>query len=110
MPRQITQPHELFFATLGNEARWRIVHLLQAGPLAATIVARRLHLEQSLISHHLQRLAQCGFVHVERRGTQRIYRLNTTTIQPLVKLMDRHINTYCRHVLAGRRGDHVHAH
>lgn len=100
------QPHELFFATLGNAIRWRIIHLLQRRSYRSTDIGRKLQAEQSLISHHLRRLETCGFVHVTKRGKTRIYRLNAKTIKPLVALMDTHIDSYCKHVCARRTYDY----
>lgn len=88
-------PHTFFFETLGNEARWRIIHLLQDKNYKATDIAIKLNYEQSLVSHHLGRLKNCGFVEVHANGKERIYKLNKTTIAPLLKLADKHINNFC---------------
>lgn len=92
------EPHKLFFETLGNKTRWEIVHLLQKGPERATTIADKLGYEQSLISHHLRRLETCGFVHVTPNGNERVYALNAKTIKPLLRHVDRHINTYCKKI------------
>ena len=90
------EPYKIFFETLGNKVRWEIVHLLQNGEENATEIARKLKYEQSLISHHLKRLEICGLVAVEQKGRKRVYRLNQETILPLLQLMDKHINTFCK--------------
>lgn len=95
MKKIISEPYKVFFETLGNKTRWDIVHFLQKKPQRATDIAEKLGYEQSLVSHHLQRLEVCGFVAVEQKGTERIYELNKETIGPLLKLMDRHINRFC---------------
>ena len=89
-------PHEFFFETLGNKTRWDIVHLLLKGRHRATAIAKKLGYEQSLISHHLERLETCGFVKVKANGTERIFSLNSETIKPLLKLADKHINKFCK--------------
>ena len=91
----VQAPHRIFFETLGNQTRWDIINLLRGGEYKATDIAKELGYEQSLISHHLKRLATCGFVTVKPNGTERIYSLNQTTIPPLLKLMQQHINAYC---------------
>lgn len=88
-------PHTFFFETLGNEARWRIIHLLQDRDYKATDIADKLGYEQSLVSHHLSRLKKCGFVTSQVNGKKRIYKLNKITIAPLLRLADKHINDYC---------------
>lgn len=99
------KPHKLFFETLGNETRWNIVRLLRRGPRRVTDIAKKLGYEQSLVSHHLRRLETCGFVKAETNGTERTYRFNKATIGPLLKLVDKHVNTFCKKACAkcGRR-------
>ncbi len=92
----IDNPHKLFFETLGNRTRWNIIHLLLGKSHRATDIAVRLGCEQSLVSHHLKRLEACGFVRVNTNGTERIYSLNTETIRPLSKLVDKHVTKFCK--------------
>jgi DNA-binding transcriptional ArsR family regulator len=92
------EPYKFFFETLANEVRWRIVHLLQDEELRATDIAKKLGCEQSLVSHHLKRLLQCGFVSVEPNGNERVYRLNGETIRPILAFADRHIEKFCKKI------------
>ncbi|MCH8986852.1 winged helix-turn-helix transcriptional regulator [Patescibacteria group bacterium] len=96
MKRVIREPYKIFFETLGNKTRWDIIHLLQKRKLNATAIVKNLGYEQSLISHHLGRLQKCGFVSMERNGKERIYTLNKETTKPLLRLMDKHINKFCK--------------
>lgn len=89
------KPHKFFFETLGNQARWDIIHLLLKKPHRATDIAEKLSYEQSLVSHHLKRLETCGFVKVETNGSERIYHLNKETISTLLKLVEKHVHGYC---------------
>ena len=90
------KPHQFFFETLGNQTRWDIVHLLIGKPYRATDIARKLGYEQSLVSHHLRRLETCGFVKANQNGTERIYQINKKTISPLLRLVDNHVNKFCK--------------
>lgn len=92
----LDKPHKFFFETLGNQARWNVIHLLYKKPYRVTDIVKRLRYEQSLISHHLKRLETCGFVKVEVNSTERIYHLNKETISPLLKLVDSHVNKFCK--------------
>ncbi len=92
----LDKPHQFFFETLGNQARWDIIHLLQKNPHRVTDIAKKLELEQSLVSHHLKRLETCGFVKAETNGTERIYHLNKEIIGPLLRLVDGHVNKFCK--------------
>ena len=95
MIQELKEPHRIFFETLGNQTRWNIINLLRDGEYKATDIAKELEFEQSLVSHHLKRLETCGFVTVQPNGTERVYSLNTKTIGPLLKLVHKHIDTYC---------------
>ena len=88
--------YKLFFATLANKTRFKIVHILLNGPRSVTEIQQELQCDQSMISHNLKRLEQCSFVSVQRKGKQRIYSLNKETIDPLLKLMDRHVKKFCK--------------
>lgn len=97
MPHTPHEPYKIFFETLGNRARWDIVHFLRRkDSVSASRIAAALGLEQSLASHHLRRLELCGFVKVVRRGKERHYSLNRVTAGPLLALMDRHISKFCK--------------
>lgn len=94
----LDKPHQFFFETLGNQTRWEIIHLLLAKAYRATDIAKKLGYEQSLVSHHLKRLATCGFVKAEINSTERIYHINRATISPLLELVDKHVNQFCKKV------------
>lgn len=93
---ELDKPHEFFFETLGNQARWEIIHLLLNKPYRVTDIAEKLGYEQSLVSHHLRRLETCGFVKVKTNGTERIYHINKDTIKPLFGLVEKHVNKFCK--------------
>lgn len=97
MAEIISEPYKIFFETLGNKTRWDIIHLLQERQHKATDIAKELGYEQSLVSHHLRRLETCGFVSFKQNGNERIYTLNSETIEPLLRLVDRHIKNFCEH-------------
>ncbi len=89
-------PYDFFFRTLANRKRLAIVHALQAGEQNVTQLVRQLRMNQTTLSHHLQRLLRCQFVHVRQENPARYYSLNRATIRPLLQLIDRHVNRYCR--------------
>jgi DNA-binding transcriptional ArsR family regulator len=67
-----------WFAAIGDPTRVLILHLLssQAGPLSVGAITERLDVGQSTVSHHLAKLADVGFVHVERDGTASYWSVN----------------------------------
>jgi DNA-binding transcriptional ArsR family regulator len=87
--------HKVFFETLANTVRWDIVHVLEDDQKRASDIAAAVDAEQSLVSHHLTRLRECGFVNVKKQGRERVYSLNTKTMEPLLAIMDEHISNHC---------------
>jgi len=99
MKTELRQPYKTFFGTLANQCRLDIIEALKDAPMNVTQIAKISKLNQSTVSHNLQRLQTCGFVFVERRGKEKIYGLNKDTIKPLLLLMKTHMKNYCEHHL-----------
>ncbi len=95
--------YPLFFGTLANEARLKIVNVLRKGAQNVSEICRQTGLEQSLVSHHLKMLEHHGMVFKEVKGKYRYYQVNSKTIQPLLELIDAHMKEYCYRIMEGRR-------
>jgi len=87
--------YDRFLRTLSNKTRLAIIQSLIEKPKNVTILTGELSIHQTSVSHALRRLLDCGFVVQVRNGKERIYSVNKKTIQPLMKLMESHINNYC---------------
>lgn len=85
-----------FFETISPQIRWKILTLLERGPMGVSEICKSLNEEQSKISHNLKRLADCHFINVTKKGKRRIYFLNKETIAPLMKLVEKHVEGYCK--------------
>ena len=86
-----------FFATLSGESRLAILEYLKDGDAkSVSEIAKGTGQEQSAVSHNLGKLLNCQCVHVEVRGKNRYYSLNSETIAPLLKLADQHIQNFCQ--------------
>ena len=96
MKTELRDPYKRFFGTLANQYRLEIIESLEKGKLNVTDLCKKTGLNQSTLSHNLQRLEECGFVFVKKKGKERIYSLNKRTIKPLLVLMHSHINQFCR--------------
>lgn len=90
--------YKRFFDTLANKTRLDIIHALQDRPMNVGELTDKLSYEQSTISHNLNRLKTCRFVYCKKKGQERIYELNHDTIEPLLELMDEHVNKFCSKV------------
>jgi ArsR family transcriptional regulator len=95
------QAYGVFFETLANQNRLKIINSLRSGKKNVTQILEETNLEQTCVSHCLKRLENCGFVNVTRDGKYRIYTLNKNTIEPLMKLIDEHTSNYCIHLIDG---------
>lgn len=60
---------------LADETRLAVVQQLMEGPKHVGEINEGLHLEQSLLSHHLKVLREAGLVLSERDGKAVVYRL-----------------------------------
>jgi DNA-binding transcriptional ArsR family regulator len=84
-----------FFSTLANPTRLAIIEKLDEKPMSVTALVDALRQEQSMVSHNLRPLVRCKLVKVKREGKQRIYSLNHETLDPILKAVDNHAETFC---------------
>ena len=95
--------YKIFFRTLANDNRLKIINLLRKGTKCVHEICKELNFNQTTVSHNLKRLSHCGFVFVEKKGKHRYYSLNRKTIKPLMSLIDDHIPEYCEKIANGER-------
>jgi DNA-binding transcriptional ArsR family regulator len=89
-----------FFQNLANPLKIQIITALKETPLSVSELTNKLKTEQSKISHALISLKHCSIVEVNQKGKQRIYSLNKETIFPMLKILDKHENKFCKHCRA----------
>ena len=97
--KMLYKAYKLFFGTLISNHRLRIINELRKKPMNVSELINKLRLEQTVISHNLKRLKSCGFVNIEKKGKYRLYSLNTDTILPIMKNIDRHMCKFCVHIV-----------
>ena len=86
-----------FFTSLSDPARLEIIKTLRESPKNVTQISEKLDFEQSRVSHNLRKLKELGFINVRPNGKQRIYEVDKKTMEPLLKLIDKHVDTYYKH-------------
>ena len=86
-----------FFKTLADPAKLAIIKRLREGPCNVGTLSEALGHEQSRVSHNLRKLKELGFVAMTPEGKQRVYSIDTKTILPLLRLIDRHVDSYYKH-------------
>ena len=100
------EAYELFFGTLDNLNRLKIINLLRKRDKNVSQISKELNFNQTTVSHNLKRLEKCGFVKVEKKGKLHYYSLNKSTIKPLMNLIDNHMDAHCKHIIHEMKGKH----
>lgn len=88
-------PYAFFFDTLGNENRFSLLYALRKRPKTVTELIAVTGMEQTQVSHALKRLEQGGLVRNSRDGKFKVYEINREAVEPLLALIDTHVQTYC---------------
>lgn len=70
---------------MANDTRFQILKLLEEKEMCVCEIVEKLDKEQSVISHHLQRLRECGLIHKRVEGQKRIYSLADPSIKETLK-------------------------
>lgn len=96
---KVYKAYKIFFGTLVSESRLKMINLLRKGKKNVSEIVSELKIDQTAVSHDLNRLKRCGFVEVEIKGKFRYYQLNNKTINPLMLLIDKHMLGHCIHIL-----------
>jgi DNA-binding transcriptional ArsR family regulator len=95
MKQTLSKTCYTFFKVLANPTRLAILEALRDRSRSVNEIAEGLNQEQSMVSHNLKPLEKCKFVFAKREEKQRIYSLNTETVEPLFKLFAYHLQKYC---------------
>lgn len=74
------------FRAMGDLSRLKVLLCLMEGPRNVSEIVRFLEMKQSLVSHHLKILRQCGLVMARRNGPFVSYCLANDRIAALVEL------------------------
>ena len=86
----------LFFETLGSKLKIDIILKLRESSFNVNELSNKLNQERSKVSHALKLLLECGFIKVKNKGRERVYSLNEETILPLLSIVEKHVNKYCK--------------
>ncbi len=89
----ICNTYKQFFATIAEPARLEIINSLRKKASSVSGLCKELKMEQSRVSHQLEKLKNFGFVESKRVGKEMIYSLNIW-ISPLFKIIDKQVDSY----------------
>lgn len=76
------------FSALSNPNRIRIVEALITGEKNVGEITTELKIDQSLVSHHLKTLKDCGIVFSTRNGQNRTYGLRNSQFKEILEITD----------------------
>ena len=93
------EAYKIFFGTMVSESRLKIINFLRNGKKNVSEIISELKMDQTHVSHDLQRLRRCGFVLSEKSGKYVYYSLNKDSITPIMNLIDKHMSSFCVHIL-----------
>ena len=88
--------YHVFFGSLANPLKIEIITCLKNKPASVTELSKKLKVEQSKLSHALALLKHCHIVDVKKQGKSRIYSLNKKTILPILDILDKHREIFCK--------------
>ncbi|MFW5746658.1 MAG: ArsR/SmtB family transcription factor [Nanoarchaeota archaeon] len=91
-----TCSYESFFVHFANRTKLAIIQELMDGPRSVSEMAHALGSEQSKISHNLSTLLYCNIITVQQEGKKRIYTLNKKTVLPMMKIVQEHVQCFCK--------------
>lgn len=86
----------MFFEILSNKTRFKIIDALSSSEKSVGDICCIVKEEQSKVSHNLKKLSECNFISYRTEGKKRIYSLNKATVKPILRLVERHVEKYCR--------------
>ncbi|MBA2873877.1 DUF2087 domain-containing protein [Thermaerobacillus caldiproteolyticus] len=75
----------IFYKTIGDPTRLRIMKMLSEGPLHGQAIAGKLGLTPATITHHLKRLREVNAVYERRDGNTIYFYLNGSVIKHYAK-------------------------
>lgn len=77
--------NDRLFKCLGEQNRRRILYCIGKGEMCVDDISACLELEQSLVSHHLRELLDCGLLERERKGKKNFYRVKQPKVLTLLE-------------------------
>lgn len=106
---ELTIAQKYFFSALSDETRLTILSLLnREGGMCVNDICNAIGRDQSLVSHHMRCLRNCGFVSLEKKGKFAIYTIRNPIISDILNLSNRHVKEMSEGILrceivAGKR-------
>ncbi|AOL16770.1 transcriptional regulator [Sulfolobus sp. A20] len=92
---------DMLFSSLADRTRLSIVlFLLDKKEATVDEISKKLEKSQSLISHHLSCLRNCGVVKVRKEGKFSYYSLSSDEVIELIKIAINHVRNHSQSILS----------
>ncbi len=90
-----------FFSALSDETRLSILYALKENSsMCVNDICKATGKDQSLISHHLTCLRNCGLVNTEKNGKFVVYSIKNELISKILDLSDKHVKEMFEGILS----------
>lgn len=97
----LTTAKKYFFSALSDETRLSILYALKKnGKMSVKEICNATKKEQSLISHHIACLRNCGLVNSEKNGKFVFYSIKNDIISEILDLSDKHVKEMFEDILS----------
>ncbi len=81
---------------VGSENRYRILQLLREKERCVSEIMESLDKEQTLVSHHLRSLHECGLVEKEKSGRKIVYKISDPAVLEFMERVKELSKTKCK--------------
>ncbi|MFQ6055829.1 MAG: ArsR/SmtB family transcription factor [Methanosarcinales archaeon] len=100
LDRNLSTAKKHLFKALSDETRLAILYALKENDkMYVTDICNAIGKEQSLISHHMACLRNCGLVNTEKDGKFVYYSIKNDLIVQILDLCDQHVETMFKDIL-----------
>ncbi|MCX9012814.1 MAG: metalloregulator ArsR/SmtB family transcription factor [Candidatus Methanoperedens sp.] len=97
----LTTAKKYFFSALSDETRLSILYALKEnGGMCVSDICKATGKDQSLVSHHLTCLRNCGLVNTEKNGKFVVYSIKNELVSKILDFSDRHVKEMLEGILS----------
>jgi DNA-binding transcriptional ArsR family regulator len=101
LDRDLITAKKNFFGALSDENRLSILYVLKEnGGMCVSDICKVTGKDQSIISHHMACLRNCGLVNTEKNGKFVVYSIKNELISNILDISDRHVKEMLEGILS----------
>lgn len=101
LDRDLITAKKNFFGALSDETRISILYALKEnGEMCVSDICKATGKDQSIVSHHMACLRNCGLVNTEKDGKFVVYSIKNELISQILDLSDKHVKEMFEGILS----------